>query len=168
MKDNGQQGKRPKRFSSAITEALIAKVFERAIPEPNTGCLLWEGTATPHGYGLLGSGGRTGKTLYTHRIAFASKHGSCEGIHVLHRCDTPSCCNPDHLFAGDPRSNTEDMLSKGRQAKGELIHTAKLDAERVVAIRLDPRSLSKIAADYGVDIKQIHRVKRRETWKHVA
>jgi hypothetical protein len=33
---------------------------------------------------------------------------------VAHRCDVPRCVNPDHLFIGTYKDNTQDMLSKGR------------------------------------------------------
>jgi hypothetical protein len=37
-----------------------------------------------------------------------------EGLHVLHRCDEPRCCNPEHLFLGTQAENMADMHRKGR------------------------------------------------------
>jgi len=37
-----------------------------------------------------------------------------DGLWVLHRCDNPPCCRPDHLFLGTPADNTADMIAKGR------------------------------------------------------
>jgi hypothetical protein len=147
----------------------VSDIFERfTIPEPNSGCLLWFGATTTRGYGLFGLGGRKGKKVYSHRAAYELAHGPIpDGQNVLHRCDNRCCCNPDHLFVGTSQANTDDMISKDRHCRGERSKFAKLTDDVIPEIRRDRRSLRLIARDYGVDIKQIHRIKRRENWKHV-
>lgn len=49
---------------------------------------------------------------------------------MLHRCDTPACCNPEHLFLGTAADNVADMVAKGRQARGDRV-AARLRPERV-------------------------------------
>lgn len=41
-----------------------------------------------------------------------------DGYFVCHKCDTPACVNPDHLFVGTNADNVADRDKKGRVAKG--------------------------------------------------
>ena len=71
-----------------------------SIPEPNSGCLLWMGSYGPHGYGIIGYGGRTWPA---HRLAWANVNGPIPlGMMVCHRCDVRGCINPDHLTRSPP------------------------------------------------------------------
>ena len=95
-------------------------------------CWLWTGAVNEHGYGRL-TLGRTYKR-YAHRASWESSFGAIpEGLNVLHRCDTPRCINPAHLFLGTRADNVHDMDSKGRRktapspefcAKGHLYDDA--------------------------------------------
>ena len=83
---------------------------DRVIPEPNSGCWLWEGAQTTGGYGLVG---RNGKLVYVHRLAWETTHGPIpKGLDVCHRCDVPACVNVGHLFLGTARDNALDMVTK--------------------------------------------------------
>lgn len=85
---------------------------ERVIPEPNSGCLLWEGAASRHGYGHIRRGGRD---VVLTRYVWEETHGAIpDGLHVLHRCDVPACVNVEHLFLGTRFDNMQDIVAKGR------------------------------------------------------
>lgn len=80
-------------------------------------CWLWGASKTKKGYGRFKFEGRRQRA---HRFAWQSMFGRIPaGLHVLHSCDTPSCCNPAHLFLGTNRDNMTDRNQKGRQAKGD-------------------------------------------------
>ncbi len=53
---------------------------------------------------------------YVHRFIYRIKVGDIGKLQVLHRCDNPSCINPQHLFLGTQADNMKDMITKGRRA----------------------------------------------------
>jgi hypothetical protein len=93
-------------YAAEMTKAIPWQ--SRVIPEPNTGCWLWEGPVNFFGYGLS-------HHSRVHRLAWEEANGPIpDGLFVLHRCDVPSCCNPDHLFLGTHQDNADDKKRKGR------------------------------------------------------
>ena len=82
------------------------------------GCLEWGRTKHNFGYGMLSYHDR----MWTaHRLMWTLTHGPVpEELCVLHRCDNPPCCNPDHLFLGTHADNVRDKIEKGRMRHGHL------------------------------------------------
>lgn len=153
-----------------MTEAEKLDVWNKlesmAIPEPNSGCLLWMHTVR-RGYGRVS---RAGVVVSAHRLAFEVTKGPIpDGLEVCHKCDVRSCINPDHLFAGTKQDNMDDMKRKGRAyaAKGEANRNAKLTAKQVAAIIVDQRDQAAIAADYGMSRISIGYIKRGLTWRNI-
>ncbi len=72
-----------------------------------------------------------------HRYAYQKYVGPIGGMHVLHRCDTPSCVNPHHLFLGTHDDNMKDKAKKGRASRmpNESHPMHKLTNLEVLAIR---------------------------------
>ena|SRR5688572_20887641 len=132
-------------------------------PDPNSGCWIWHGSWNKGGYGV------SFPNRVAHREAYTSFKGPIpKGMCVCHKCDVPACVNPDHLFLGTSRENTQDAMFKGRMAKGNRSPIARLREADIPAIRADTRSYSAIAREYGVTPRTIILVKRGETWRHVA
>lgn len=112
-----------------MTAAIIPDadyISRHTEPELNTGCWLWSG-------GLGGRGGYglarlRGTPWRAHRLSWTVHRGSIpDGLKVCHRCDTPSCVNPDHLFLGTHAENMADCSKKGR------IRTGAKPSDRVPA-----------------------------------
>lgn len=91
----------------------IAAIEARSIPVPESGCWLWLNSVDRDGYGVIVVKGIHGKKA--HRIAYQAANGEIPaGACVCHRCDTPRCVNPDHLFLGSQADNVRDCAGKGR------------------------------------------------------
>lgn len=87
---------------------------------------------------------------------------------VCHKCDNPSCINPNHLFLGTHKENMNDMVTKNRQSKGEgRTNIAKLTDEQIEKIRKDNRVQNVIAIDYGITQSNVSRIKNKNRWTHI-
>ena len=136
---------------------------EKYIPEPNSGCWLWTALVIGRGYGYFRL--NTKKNILAHRFSWELRNGNIpDGLQVLHKCDNPACVNPDHLFLGTPQDNTNDMINKQRQIKGEDCHNALLTDEKVLSIVKDDRPNKVIAKSYGVPYNVVYRIKKGERW----
>lgn len=146
-----------------IEDRLRAKI---AVDQA-TGCHVWMGATHEFGYGIIGLGGRSAGVGKTHRVAYAIAHGEIpEGKMVLHECDNPPCCNPDHLFLGTQLDNMRDMSRKGRHSRP----AAKLSEDQVRQVRKAKRegeTNKSISRRFGIMPRQIRRIASREQWNHV-
>jgi hypothetical protein len=76
-------------------------------------CWLWTGSVAGD-YGRL-SITCSSRRIPAHRYSYMLHFGPFdERLFVCHRCDTPRCVRPDHLFLGDARDNAVDMSLKSR------------------------------------------------------
>jgi len=109
----------------------IEEILEHLVPEPNTGCYLWEMCTSEKGYGKVKFEGKVQKV---HRVIWKRANRSIpKKMNILHRCDTPACGNIDHLKIGTVADNNCDMMQKGRHRSGKTIHLA-------LAVRLAKRA----------------------------
>lgn len=137
------------------------------------GCWLWTGSKTKQGYGRLQAGGKGSATISAHRLSYEIHHGDIpDGLVVMHKCDCPSCVNPDHLTVGTHKDNTADMIRKGRQviapALGEANPRSKLTADMVRYIRANPhRGHKDLADEFGLSPNAVRGVRIGRTWTHI-
>lgn len=157
----------PRGIVPKVRASLLDRFMHYTLPMPaEIGCWLWTGAKTPLGYGNIRV---SGKTRLAHHIAMHLFRDGTNGKCVLHRCDTPACVNPDHLFLGNQRDNVADMVAKGRQVSrcGEEAGRAKLTNDEVLAIRASTESQRKIASRYHVSPSLVCRIRRRDVWRHI-
>src|SRR5688572_1032600 len=109
------------------------------IPEhrPELGpCWVWTAACSREGYGVFQEA--RGTTVRAHRKAWELSHGCIpDDLNVLHHCDNPRCCRPAHLFLGTHVDNSNDKVSKARQARGARHGLAKIDYLTAAAIRAE-------------------------------
>ncbi len=76
-----------------------------------TDCWPWTRQIDREGYGRA----QSKDDVLAHRHAWKLSKGPIpKGLHVLHRCDNPACCNPKHLWIGTHQDNMNDRQKKGR------------------------------------------------------
>lgn len=81
-----------------MTRTLLERFEAKYIPEPMSGCWLWTAFLNPAGYGQIGVGGRAGRPMLAHRVAWEMHRAPIpEGLVIDHLCRNPACINPDHL-----------------------------------------------------------------------
>jgi len=133
--------------------------------EPNGDCLEWTGCINTYGYGHTKA---YGKLWLTHRLALELEGVDTTGHHVLHSCDNPLCCNPNHLRLGTHQDNMADRNSRGRQARGSTNGFNKLTEQDVLDIRaISGMSQQAIADQYGVEQASISMIINRKRWHHI-
>lgn len=82
----------------------IKAKFEKNVLKTVT-CWIWLGTKDNDGYGKIDFYG----TQSAHRTIWYLYYGYHPGkMHVCHKCNNTSCCNPNHLYLGTPKDNGRD------------------------------------------------------------
>jgi len=135
------------------------------------GCWLWTGYNRQDGYGAFS----VGKGMpVAHRVSYELFIGPIpKGLHILHKCDNPSCVRPDHLSIGTHLDNMADKTRKGRQArlKGMRNGRAKLTENQIYEIRdryiLGDVTVSQLAREYGVSRTTVRRIVTYQLWRHI-
>ena len=151
---------------------LKDRILRRIVKKEN-GCWEWQGPLLPTGYAQIGIGSRHEGKVRVHRAMFEIFKGPIpDELYVLHTCDNRCCVNPDHLFLGTAKDNTQDMLRKGRARgiRGSQNKSSKLTEENVLEIRslLGQGAYHKNLAEiYGVATSTISRIAQGKKWTHV-
>lgn len=141
-------------------------IAERSIPVTESGCWLWLGHVNYQGYGTATFGGRQ---VRAHRLSYAAFHGDIQGgLSVCHKCDTPSCVNPAHLFAGTHADNMADKKQKGRQARGADMSGSNLTDELVRQIYESPKTIKELCQQFSLGRGAVQSIKAGKTWQHVT
>lgn len=153
----------------ASRRPLVDKFWEKVAKRGVDECWLWQAAVNRCGYGRL-------HNELAHRVSWRLHNGDIpEGLGVLHRCDTPGCVNPNHLFLGTHLDNMRDALAKGRLVKvvgpklsGETHPRARLSQVQIDSIRglLGKATQAEIGRRFGICQSHVSKIATGDRWTH--
>ena len=141
--------------------------------EKTDGCWIWKAAIDPSGYGVfMIRADKMRAKLGSHRVSYYYHFGIWpRGLNTCHRCDTPSCTNPDHLFLGTQKENIQDCISKKRNSCGSKNVRAKIveeDVPLIVDMFNDGYCVEKLSEKFGISVSVVYSILCGRTWKHVV
>lgn len=143
---------------------VLERILRRTVKAPS-GCWEWQGCRADFGHGKIGLS--DGKNALVHRVVYERMVGPIpDGLLVCHHCDNPPCCNPEHLFVGTHKDNSEDMVKKGRSwdRSGLKNPNVKLTREKIADILASKEWATVLGKRLGVNPETVRRVRRGESF----
>lgn len=136
-------------------------------------------TPTPGGYkrryrevSIRATSDAKRKGYLVHRLILEAFVGDCPpGLEGCHENGKHADNRIENLRWDTPAGNTADKIRHGTVARGSGHTQAKLDEAKVTAIRIARRAgveLETLAVEHDIDVRNIGRAARGETWKHVT
>lgn len=140
------------------------RLYGRTI-KTESGCLEFQGGRDKDGYGYCKGHGQT----KAHRLSYVLSYGPIPvGMMVRHKCDNPSCVNPEHLELGTASDNMRDRSRRGRHPTGAKASQTKLTPEQRIEIVKRVRAgevQRRLAEEFKVTPAVICRLWKQESTK---
>jgi len=132
-------------------------------PRQKIGCLIWTGGCYKDRYGNKSYGHVTRTALrptpiLTHHLTWFYATGEWPKDKLLHRCDTPLCCEITHLFEGSQGDNMRDKVLKGRRG-----NTIRYPEELVEQVRKAKGSTHEIGRRFGMSQTNVWSIRNNKT-----
>ncbi|MEK4185654.1 HNH endonuclease signature motif containing protein [Paenibacillus sp. FSL L8-0494] len=114
---------------------------------------------------------RNSRHQRVHRFIYEECYGEIpDELVVRHKCDNPSCINPEHLELGTKSENSHDSIDRGRNAFGEKNGMSKItnkEAGMIKKMLSIGMSTNDIAHKMNVTYHIVYKIKIGQTWTHV-
>jgi hypothetical protein len=153
-----------------LTEDDISRFHELVQQRGDDDCWLWLGSIKNKGYGQFWY---SHKQRLSHKIAYILAKGPIpENLHILHSCDNPPCCNPNHLFVGTNLENVRQKQERNRVIKGSAVAVSRITEDDALAIRIRYASggvtQAELGREYGIDDSVVSDIVRGTAWAHIG
>lgn len=97
-----------------LKEETSYRFWSKVDKKSDNECWNWKGK-TKKGYGWFTVHTRDKvREFIASRVALYLSGVDVKDLFVLHSCDNPPCCNPNHLRTGTAKDNSRDMVERGR------------------------------------------------------
>lgn len=159
--------------SRKVDEGNAIERFHKKYVVNENECWIWSAGTRANAKGVLypRHWDDNNKSIGAHRFSYLTYKGNINGKFVCHKCDTPLCVNPDHLFVGTHGDNMKDMTNKGRQCRWrgeEKYWRCKLTNKEAEKIRVEYKngciSQHRLGEKYGVSQPTVGRIVRGESY----
>ena len=125
-------------------------------------CWEWIVAINSSGYGSFGY---NGKVYSSSRFSWFLSSGKFPEDCVLHKCDNRKCVNPEHLFIGSAKDNSDDKINKGRwrghNIRGDLHWNTIIpvgDFASIFSRHKSGESIRSIARSYDVAMETVRKI----------
>jgi len=138
-------------------------------------CWDWQSSLNTSGYGRFKIASY--KTVIASRFALISETGQEPiGMLVLHSCDRPRCCNPNHLRFGTVADNNQDKTKRGRNRGSDQkgfantgVKISQTELEQIIAGLKERKNNCEIAQEIGtVGHAMVSRIRVGKSWQAEA
>lgn len=146
-------------------ERLLNRIDQSGGPDA---CWPWTGWTNDRGYGHITiDDGNVKRGMGAHKAMYIIAKGPVpDGLFVLHSCDNPPCCNPEHLRVGTQVENMADRREHGAgYARGHdaprAVPVSDELAETIRALyqpRVKGRGQHALAGQFGLSRTTVQRI----------